>query len=203
MTPSPVCPVANRYRVRRARQDDIPSLGSLVRFYAEQGILLPRTEEEFRETIRDFRVIRSEGRVIGCAVLHFYTAKVAELRSLAVLPAHRGEGLGRHLVEALLEEARVSDLDMVFALTYATEFFARLGFVPIDREWIPWKAWKDCLACPKRECCDEIAVARWLKPTAVCGPPPPFSLAAGVLPVLRQEATRRKTTAYFGDIFQK
>ncbi|MBI3694590.1 MAG: GNAT family N-acetyltransferase [Acidobacteria bacterium] len=80
-------------------------------------------------------------------------------------PDAQGAGLGRAIVEALLEEARERDLDMVFAFTYELKFFARLGFAPIARELVPWKAWKDCAACPKQDCCDETAVAYWLKPS--------------------------------------
>ncbi len=80
------------------------------------------------------------------------------------------------LLEALLEEARSRDLDMVFAFTYVIDFFARLGFRPIDRALVPWKAWKDCIHCPKQDCCDEVAVAHWLKPP----PAPPVA----VFPIL-------------------
>jgi amino-acid N-acetyltransferase len=100
--------------------------------------------------------------LLACGLLHLYTPKIAEVRSLAVAPQHRGSGLGRLLVQALLEEARQRGLEMVFAFTYATDFFARLGFQPIDRAELPWKVWTDCVHCPKRLCCDEIAVAHRL-----------------------------------------
>ena len=167
--PPPVVP--KRLRVRPARPGDVAALAALVRLYAEQGILLPRTEENLRKSIEIFRVISAKGYLLACGVLERYTPTVAELRSLAVVPGLRGGGLGRKLVQALLDEARDRDMEMVFALTYQVEFFARLGFSPINRELIPWKAWKDCLQCPKRECCDEVAMACWLRPGAPASPP--------------------------------
>ncbi|HYM10596.1 MAG TPA: GNAT family N-acetyltransferase [Bryobacterales bacterium] len=150
-------------RVRRARPSDIPALAALIRHYSEQGILLPRSEQDLRKAVADFRIIAEKRTIIACAVLRLYTPKVAELRSLAVAPERRGAGLGRRIVAAILREARARNLDMVFAFTYEVDFFARAGFAPIDRALVPWKAWRDCRLCPKQDCCDEIAVARWLK----------------------------------------
>ncbi len=151
-------------RLRAARPRDVRGLYALIRHYSDLQILLPRTEQDLLQTIGNFRVISSKNRLLACAVLHFYTPKVAELRSLAVAPEAQGTGLGRALVEALLEEARRRGLDMVFAFTYEVKFFQRMGFAPIEREQVPWKAWRDCAVCPKQGCCDETAVAYWLKP---------------------------------------
>ncbi|MBI3666043.1 MAG: GNAT family N-acetyltransferase [Acidobacteria bacterium] len=125
---------------------------------------MPRTEQEIQTIITDFRVISYRKTLLTCGILEFYTPQVAELRSLAVSPGLRGAGLGRRLAAALVDEARRRGAEMVFALTYSTEFFAKLGFSPVSRQLLPWKVWKDCLRCPKHECCDESAVARWLKP---------------------------------------
>ncbi|HEY7305806.1 MAG TPA: GNAT family N-acetyltransferase [Bryobacteraceae bacterium] len=42
---------------------------------------------------------------------------MAEVRSLAVLPALKQQGIGRTLVEALEAEARDNGLDAIFAFT--------------------------------------------------------------------------------------
>jgi amino-acid N-acetyltransferase len=86
------------------------------------------------------------------------------VRSLAVDPAVKTKGIGRALVEALEEEARVQELHSIFAFTYVPGFFAKLGFEEVDRGELPLKAWKDCLRCPKFQACDEIAVLKRLKP---------------------------------------
>ncbi len=71
-------------------------------------------------------------------------------------------GVGRKLVEALVDEAEEYELDAVFAFTYVVEFFSKVGFHVVERGVLPLKAWKDCLRCPKFQACDEIAVLRVL-----------------------------------------
>jgi len=46
------------------------------------------------------------------------------------------------------------------ALTYAVSFFVRNGFEVVDKEIFPEKVWTDCMNCPKRNACDEIAVMK-------------------------------------------
>src|SRR5205823_6394883 len=103
-------------------------------------------------------------RLLGCGALHFCTPQIAEIRSLAVADEAKTKGVGRKLVEALVEEARHYELDAVFAFTYVAEFFEKVGFHTVERGVLPLKAWKDCLRCPKFHACDEIAVLRVLRP---------------------------------------
>lgn len=143
---------------------DIPAILRLINDYAAQGIMLPRTEFELSEFIRDFTVIFDGDQLAGCAALHFYGPSVAEVRSLAVHPAHKGLGAGRQLIEAIEAEAKLFDLSSLFAFTYVPGFFAKMGYPVVDRGVLPLKAWKDCLRCPKFQACDEIAVLKRLKP---------------------------------------
>jgi amino-acid N-acetyltransferase len=149
--------------VRKAVIRDIPNLLSLINSYAVNGIMLPRTEFEMSENIRDFSVAYDGNRLTGCGALHFYTPTVAEVRSLAVLAEAKQHGVGRAIVESLEEEARENDLESIFAFTYVPQFFARLGFSEVERGELPLKAWKDCLRCPKFQNCDEIAVLKRLR----------------------------------------
>jgi amino-acid N-acetyltransferase len=149
--------------IRAARLTDIPALLELINNYAANGIMLPRTEFEMAENIRDFQVAWEDGRLAGCGALHFYTPYSGEVRSLAVDPNLKTRGLGRMLVESLESEARANDLHSLFAFTYVDGFFRKLGFEEIDRGELPLKAWKDCLRCPKFQACDEIAMLKRLK----------------------------------------
>jgi amino-acid N-acetyltransferase len=158
-------------QIRKASLTDIPALLELINSYASNGIMLPRTEFEMAENIRDFLVAFDGGRLVGCGALHFYTASSGEVRSLGVDPTIKLKGIGRAIVEALEEEAREQDLHSIFAFTYVPGFFAKLGFEEVDRGELPLKAWKDCLRCPKFQACDEIAVLKRLKPDA-----PPISV---------------------------
>jgi amino-acid N-acetyltransferase len=150
--------------IRKAGMNDIAPLLELINGYAAKGIMLPRTEFEMSENIRDFSVIYCGRDLIGCGALHFYSPTIGEVRSLAVDPNWKTHGAGRCMVEALIEEARQFSLDAVFAFTYVPDFFRKLSFQEVERGELPLKAWKDCLRCPKFQCCDEIAMVRVLEP---------------------------------------
>jgi amino-acid N-acetyltransferase len=149
--------------VRKAAMRDIPNVLALINSYAAAGIMLPRTEFEISENIRDFSVAYDSDVLAGCGALHFYTPTTAEVRSLAVLPEMKQHGIGRLIVEALEVEARDNQLEAIFAFTYVPGFFGKLGFSEVERGELPLKAWKDCLRCPKFQNCDEIAVLKRLK----------------------------------------
>jgi amino-acid N-acetyltransferase len=157
--------------VRKAGMRDIPNILALINAYAAQGVMLPRTEFEMSENIRDFSVAYSGSALVGCGALHFYTPTVAEVRSLGVWPELKKRGTGRVLVEALEAEARENNLEAIFAFTYVPQFFARLGFSEVERGELPLKAWKDCLRCPKFQNCDEIAVLKRLRGQEVAASP--------------------------------
>jgi len=150
--------------VRKAAMRDIGPILDLINGYAAGGIMLPRTEFEMSEAIRDFTVVYGGGRFLGCGALHFYSPTAGEIRSLAVHEYAKQHGVGRRLVSALVEEAQQYELDAVFAFTYVEEFFGKVGFQVVERGALPLKAWKDCLRCPKFQACDEIAVLRVLRP---------------------------------------
>ncbi len=149
--------------VRKAVMHDIPPILDLINGYAARGVMLPRTEFEMSESIRDFTVVMRGDELLGCGALHFYSPTLAEIRSLAVDQQAKTHGVGRRLVEALVKEAQDYELDAVFAFTYVVEFFQKVGFQVVERGVLPLKAWKDCLRCPKFQACDEIAVMRILR----------------------------------------
>lgn len=153
--------------VRKAMMRDIPALLELINSYAAEGIMLPRTEFEISENIRDFTVIYAKSQLLGCGALHFYTPTSGEIRSLAVAKSARKQGVGALLMEALEKEAINNDLHSIFAFTYVAGFFSKLGFKEVDRGLLPLKVWKDCLTCSKFQCCDEIAVLKGLRADTV------------------------------------
>jgi amino-acid N-acetyltransferase len=159
--------VGKNLTIRKATMADIPALLGLINFYAAGGIMLPRTEFEVSENIRDFTVAFEGPQLLGCGALHFYTPTSGEIRSLAVAPEAKRQGVGVLLVEALEIEAINNDLHTIFAFTYVEQFFRKLGFQEVDRGLLPLKVWKDCLSCSKFQCCDEVAVIKTLRADAV------------------------------------
>ena len=174
--------------VRKASMPDIRSLLELINGYAAQGVMLPRTEFEMSENIRDFTLAFIGDRLVGCGALHFYSPTSGEVRSLAVDPTTKSRGIGRAVVEALELEAIEYQLHSIFAFTYVPRFFERVGFHEVERGALPLKAWKDCLRCPKFQSCDEIAVIKYLVPEELRHDPideNPSTLDFVQLPVLR------------------
>jgi N-acetylglutamate synthase and related acetyltransferases len=165
---------------------DIHALLSLINDYASKGVMLPRTEFEMSENIRDFTLVFDGPRLAGCGGLHFYGPTSGEVRSLAVHPDYKNRGVGRVLVEALEAEARKFDLHFIFAFTYVDKFFSRLGFVEVERGELPLKAWKDCLRCPKFQSCDEIAMVKYLVAHHTASPSHPAPSGLVQLPVLKR-----------------
>ncbi len=79
----------------------------------------------------------SEGRLAGCVALEIY-GSVALLRSLAVSPSRRGQGLGERLAGGALRLAADTGARDVYLLTEtAAGFFPRFGFAAEDRSLAP------------------------------------------------------------------
>jgi amino-acid N-acetyltransferase len=152
--------VAPEITVRAARISDMRQVEVLVNGFARDNLMLPKTYDQLARLFREFVVaVDVEQRVVGCGALRIYSGELAEIGSLAVDESVHGAGIGRRLVERLVEEARSLGLVTVFALTLQESFFHRLGFRTVPRENFPGKVWADCRNCPKLHACDEIAVA--------------------------------------------
>ncbi len=101
-------------------------------------------------------------RVVGCVALTVIWADLAEVRSLAVEESCRGQRIGSKLVAWSVDEARRLHIRKIMSLTYEQRFFEKLGFAVVEKEALPLKVWSDCVRCPKRDGCDEIAMVRTL-----------------------------------------
>jgi len=150
-------------RLRRGRVEDVPPIYALLSELGRQGLLLPRSLSELYDVIRDFFVVYSDdepGVLCGMCALHTCWAELGEIRSLVVDDRFRGQGLGRLLVDACIEEAREIGLQRLFVLTYIPDFFEKTGFKFIEKSELPQKIWVACYACVKFPECGEIAMAR-------------------------------------------
>lgn len=147
---------------RWATADDVEDLHRLIESYAVQGIMLPRSREALARHIDSFVVAEIDGDIVGCGSLFQLGPELVEIRSLGMKEGYKGCGIGTKLVDLLVEEARARGIPRVMALTYAVDFFRKNGFEVVDKEIFPEKVWTDCVSCPKRHACDEIAVLKVL-----------------------------------------
>ncbi|WP_428940928.1 N-acetyltransferase [Fontivita pretiosa] len=175
--------------IRPATIHDVPVIQAIINSHAELGKMLFKSYAELYENLRDFAVYESDdGQVVGCVALAIIWADLAEIRSLAVDARYQGRGIGRRLTEWCIEEARRLQIRRIMALTYEQAFFEKMGFVVVPKENLPLKVWSDCVRCPKRDGCDEIAMVRELPdvPMMVMPPAPPTPRGVSI-PVLPQE----------------
>lgn len=144
--------------LRPARVDDVDAMLALINGYAREDRMLERSRDFLVEHLRDFVVAVRGDTLLGCGALAVLTADLAEIRSLAVVPAAAGRGVGKALVEACVAEARRLGLRRVFALTLVPGFFERCGFTLTSLGRLPEKSAAECPVCPKRFACDEHAL---------------------------------------------
>jgi amino-acid N-acetyltransferase len=187
--------------LRQAVEGDVSQILSMVNRFAEQNIMLPRTEEGVRQSIGDWLVAAHDGpppagepTVVGCGALVALTDSLVEIRSLAVHESQQGKGLGGEIVLALVEMAREREYAQVCALTLRENFFVRLGFDLVDRWSISPKVWQACIYCRKFHRCDEVAVLMNLRSTAEVAEPEAAN--AGWSNLLRWEEWQPLKLAY-------
>jgi amino-acid N-acetyltransferase len=145
-------------KVNRARVGDASSIHRLISRFVDKGEVLPRALSEIYDGIRDYFVVRKEGRVVACAALHVTWVDLAEIRSLAVDEQEQKQRIGSLLVEACIDEAKELGIPKVFCLVRNPTFFKRHGFQLIDKTELPQKVWAECFRCPKFPNCDEVAL---------------------------------------------
>jgi amino-acid N-acetyltransferase len=124
--------------VRRARTSDVPVIRQLVDAYARDRILLDKPTVTLYEDIQEFWVadesvsgVSSSAvspAAIGCGALHVLWEDLAEVRTLAVHPDHRGAGVGHQLLDQLIRVAGDLGVRRLFCLTFQVSFFKAHGF---------------------------------------------------------------------------
>lgn len=80
-----------------------------------------------------FEAVSGDGQTIGYTGIERCAGDYL-LRSVVVLPGHRGHGFGRAIVEATL---RGVDGDVFLATTSAAPFFSSIGFSEVPRAEVP------------------------------------------------------------------
>jgi|WetSurMetagenome_2_1015567.scaffolds.fasta_scaffold75570_3 amino-acid N-acetyltransferase len=147
--------------VRKAKTVDVAAMHAIVNYYAERQLMLPKTNLQLYENLRDYSVAvegNVSDRVLGCGALHIYWEDLAEIRALSVAPGTVHKGIGSLLVEALIEEARELGINQIFLFTYVPDFFSRFGFLRVEHGSMPLKVYNECFHCPKFNKCDELAM---------------------------------------------
>ena len=152
--------------VRQAQSKDIDAIFQLVYLYASTGQMLHRSREEITLNVTDFIVYDFRGRVAGVCSLKYGWDQLVEIRSLAVHPDFCRRGFASSIVNNCVESLLNQDSNVqgIFALTYAIPLFEKIGFQRIHKSSLPLKVWEDCMDCSKKISCDEIAMFMTVQP---------------------------------------
>ncbi|MGH2608102.1 MAG: N-acetyltransferase [Tepidiformaceae bacterium] len=159
------------FSIEPATLDDAEAISGLVGYWADRGEMLHRPVSEVYEAVRDFKVARLDGALVGCASLHIMGRDLAEVRSLAVGEDAQAKGIGASLVRSCIDEAQQFGIERVFALTYKPAFFEKLAFRVANVMEFPQKVWNECVRCPFFTNCKEVAVVLDLREGADIGVP--------------------------------
>lgn len=132
--------------VRPALPGDVLGIRAIVDAYTGARVLLARDLVAYYEAVTDFVVAEADdGEIVGCGALHVMWRDLGEVRTLAVVPAHRGKGVGHGMLEALVEKARGLGLERLFCLTFEVDFFGRHGFAPIEGDVVDPEVFREML----------------------------------------------------------
>ena len=144
----------------KAKLSDIPAMQTMVASEIKEGIILNRTEDEVATNIRSYVLAKKGEKLVGYTALHIHSRRLAEVRSLIVDAAFRGQKIGQKMVKFALSEAKeIGVEEEVLVLTYTPKFFEKLGFKEINKEGIPeHKIWADCIKCIHFPVCNEVAL---------------------------------------------
>ena len=150
--------------IRPANINDIPRIQEIINSHAELGKMLFKATASSMKTQCDFGVYEEQGKLLGrCVPAAGVDDHLGGSGGRRAITGGRGtRARTRHpdakLVEWSIAEARRLGIARLMALTYEQEFFGKLGFRVVPKETLPLKVWSDCVRCPKKDGCDEIAV---------------------------------------------
>ena len=161
--------VEDNTTVRPATLKDAEAIFTLVDQHREE--LVPRSLGSIVESIDRFVVADCGGETAGCAAYQIHPeigdaeAATVEIVSVAVLERFRRRGIGRMLVEAVVENVRRFRPREVMVLTFSPGFFRALAFEEFPKTEIMHKLYTGCINCTKHAnpyTCPEIAMKRAL-----------------------------------------
>jgi len=147
--------------INKSTVHDVENIKALIGPYVKEGLILPKSLYSLYTSIRDFWITyddKDDKTLKGCCALQVSWEDLGEIRTLAVSRQYHGLGIGSSLVNACMDEARMLGLRRLFTLTYAPDFFKKIGFGEVDKMSLPNKIWADCIHCPYFPDCRETAL---------------------------------------------
>jgi amino-acid N-acetyltransferase len=154
------------HTIRPAEFKDAESIFRLIKSYPEE--LLPRSTSDIVQNIDRFLVAELDEKIVGTVAWQILpeigTSRQpsVEIQSLAVRKNLRKTGIGRTLVLGAIQRIKPLQPMQIIALTFAPDFFRKLGFREIPKRKLMHKIYMGCMNCSKYDSpftCPEIAMS--------------------------------------------
>ena len=158
------------HTIRPAGFEDTEAIFNLIKKYPEE--LLPRPISDLVQNIDRFLVCEINGKVAGTVSWQILPEIGAprepsvEIKSLAVEKNYRKSGIGRALVQGVIDRIKLLHPSQIIVLTFSPGFFRKLGFKEVPKEKLMITIYMGCINCIKYDSpftCPEIAMALDLK----------------------------------------
>jgi len=116
--------------VNRVTLEDVPEILHLVDGYVKKGNLVRRTASDIKNRITAYHIYAVDHAIYGCAALYEIGDGWAEIGAVAVNDAYKSKGIGRGLLQYLIQTAQAKQIKTLFLLTtQAADWFFEFGFV--------------------------------------------------------------------------
>ena len=155
-----------RWTIRSADFADAEKIFSLIKTFPDE--LVPRAMSDIVQCIDRFLVCAEGERIIGTAAWKILPEVGApcdatiEIQSVSVASEYRKKGIGKALINAVIERITPMHPAQVIVLTFTPPFFAGLGFREISKRDIMHKIYTGCINCTKYDnpfTCPEVAMS--------------------------------------------
>ena len=165
--------------LRPATLEDVAAINLLITDNLAAGHLLPRTIDDLEAHAARFTVAASRERIVGCVELAPLSSGVAEVRSLVVDEAMRGQHIGSGLIDHVASRATANGFSTLCAFTHEPARFVRIGFTIVPHIWVPEKVARDCTSCALFRHCGQYAVMLPLRAGVSVRPERPAAVIQG------------------------
>ena len=115
-------------RYREAKRDDLESIKFIISLYPK--VLMQTHLPSWNK----FFIAENAKKIVGCCALDIYSKRIAEIRSLAVLPDYQGKNTGTRLIKLCLKKAKNKKIAEIIAITGKENLFNRFGFNTFNNE---------------------------------------------------------------------
>ncbi len=165
--------------IRNAEFKDAGAIYTLIKEHPRE--VVPRAISDILQNIDRFLICEVKGQIIGTAAWQILPeiGKAAnpsiEIKSVAITGRYQGKGIGTALVKAAIARVKRLHPGQVVVLTFAPDFFRRLGFRAVPKETLMHKLYMGCINCTKYDSpftCPEVAMTLILGRDRARGEPP-------------------------------